>query len=143
MAGFMTKKKKYLFSVILNLEGLSSVPFINGQLYAKVRLRSGGNFEKCSPRYVAFVHSIWSHVLIFLISSLLSFYFLNLLCILNVNSGYSTEVQEHSVKWETKFEFTCRMSADASSGVLNSCYLRISVRKVSILMKPLTVDFLP
>lgn len=49
---FMAKKKKYKFSVILYLEGLSSVPFINGLLYAKVRLLDGGSFVHQSPRYV-------------------------------------------------------------------------------------------
>ncbi|KAL6448077.1 hypothetical protein ACFW04_000248 [Cataglyphis niger] len=39
------------------------------------------------------------------------------------------EVQEHTVRWNAKFEFLCKMSANASTGVLDPCILRISVRK--------------
>ncbi|XP_043274842.1 protein FAM102A isoform X2 [Venturia canescens] len=39
------------------------------------------------------------------------------------------EVQEHTVSWNAKFEFPCKMSANASTGVLDPCILRISVRK--------------
>lgn len=39
------------------------------------------------------------------------------------------EVKNHSVKWGAKFEFVCKMSANASNGVLDPCNLRISVRK--------------
>ncbi|KAL2718958.1 protein FAM102B isoform X1 [Vespula squamosa] len=39
------------------------------------------------------------------------------------------EVQEHTVRWNAKFEFCCKMSANASTGVLDPCILRISVRK--------------
>lgn len=39
------------------------------------------------------------------------------------------EVKNHQVKWEQKFEFICKMTANASTGVLEPCILRISVRK--------------
>lgn len=39
------------------------------------------------------------------------------------------EVKNHQVKWEQKFEFICKMTANASSGELEPCLLRISVRK--------------
>lgn len=39
------------------------------------------------------------------------------------------EVKSHQVKWEQKFEFICKMTANASSGELEPCNLRISVRK--------------
>ncbi|KAI4502976.1 hypothetical protein M0802_002020, partial [Mischocyttarus mexicanus] len=42
---------------------------------------------------------------------------------------YREEVQEHTVRWNAKFEFCCKMSANASTGVLDPCILRISVRK--------------
>ncbi|EFN74219.1 Protein FAM102A, partial [Camponotus floridanus] len=42
---------------------------------------------------------------------------------------YREEVQEHTVRWNAKFEFLCKMSANASTGVLDPCILRISVRK--------------
>ena len=89
---FIVKKKKYKFAVRLTLEGLSSVPYINGLLYAKVRLVDGGHFVATSSR---------------------------------------EEVNDHMVRWDSKFDMECKMSANASNGVLNSCLLRISVRKVS------------
>ena len=88
---FIAKKKKYKFAVKLTLEGLSSVPYINGLLYAKVRLIDGGSFVATSAR---------------------------------------EEVTDHCVKWNSRFDFECKMSANASNGVLNSCLLRVSVRKV-------------
>ncbi|XP_046643513.1 protein FAM102A-like isoform X2 [Daphnia pulicaria] len=39
------------------------------------------------------------------------------------------EVQQHTVRWAAKFPFVCKMSANASTGVLEPCLLRISVRK--------------
>lgn len=39
------------------------------------------------------------------------------------------EVKNHQVKWEQMFEFICKMTANASSGELEPCLLRISVRK--------------
>ncbi|XP_014670462.1 PREDICTED: protein FAM102A-like, partial [Priapulus caudatus] len=39
------------------------------------------------------------------------------------------EVQEHSVRWNAGFNFSCKMSANASTGVLDSCTCRVSVRK--------------
>ena len=44
---------------------------------------------------------------------------------------YREEVQQHTVRWGAKFPFVCKMSANASTGVLEPCLLRISVRKVS------------
>ncbi|XP_015374292.1 PREDICTED: protein FAM102A isoform X4 [Diuraphis noxia] len=39
------------------------------------------------------------------------------------------EVRDHTVRWGAKFEFVCKMSANASTGILDPCNLRISVRK--------------
>ncbi|XP_046993497.1 protein FAM102A-like [Schistocerca americana] len=39
------------------------------------------------------------------------------------------EVREHTVQWAAKFQFDCKMTANASTGVLNPCILRISVRR--------------
>lgn len=44
-------------------------------------------------------------------------------------------MQDHCVKWGSRFDFTCKMTANASSGILDSCIMRISVRKVSTLFK--------
>lgn len=86
----MKKKKKYEFSVEVDLEELTAVPFVSAVLFAKLRLLHGGSFVGNSTR---------------------------------------EEVQEHTVRWNAKFEFCCKMSANASTGVLDPCILRISVRK--------------
>jgi len=39
------------------------------------------------------------------------------------------EVQDHTVRWGAKFEFVCKMSANASTGILDPCVLRVSIRK--------------
>ena len=91
----MVVRKKYTFAVKLTLEELSSVPYINGLLYAKIRLIDGGSFVTTSTR---------------------------------------EEVVDHCVKWGSRFETECKMNANASNGVLNSCLLRISVRRVRLIM---------
>lgn len=42
---------------------------------------------------------------------------------------YREEVKSHTVKWGQHFTFDCKMSANASTGVLDPCLLRISIRK--------------
>lgn len=39
------------------------------------------------------------------------------------------EVQDHKVVWREKFSFECKTTAPASTGVLDGCYLRFSIRK--------------
>uniref|UniRef100_A0A903XJ40 C2 NT-type domain-containing protein n=1 Tax=Anopheles gambiae TaxID=7165 RepID=A0A903XJ40_ANOGA len=39
------------------------------------------------------------------------------------------EVKNHTVRWGQKFEFPCKMTSNASTGVLDPCTVRISVRK--------------
>uniref|UniRef100_A0A6M2DN55 C2 NT-type domain-containing protein n=1 Tax=Xenopsylla cheopis TaxID=163159 RepID=A0A6M2DN55_XENCH len=87
---FMTKKKKYKFSVDFRLEELLEVPFVSAVLFAKIRLLDGGSFTEHSTR---------------------------------------EEVREHSVRWGASFQFVCKMSAPVSTGVLDPCVLRVSVRK--------------
>lgn len=50
MAFMMIKKKKFKFRVELELDELSSVPFVNGILFCKVRLLDGGSFSGESSR---------------------------------------------------------------------------------------------
>ncbi|XP_042867137.1 protein FAM102A-like isoform X1 [Penaeus japonicus] len=38
-------------------------------------------------------------------------------------------VQEHAVRWDARFTFTCKMTANASTGELDSCVCRVSVRQ--------------
>ncbi len=47
---FMMKKKRFKFNVNFEVEELSSVPFVNGVLFAKVRLLEGGTFCEVSTR---------------------------------------------------------------------------------------------
>ena len=47
---FMLKKKRFKFHVDFEIDYLSSVPFVSGVLFAKVRLLDGGNFTEFSSR---------------------------------------------------------------------------------------------
>lgn len=42
-----------------------------------------------------------------------------------------SEVHEHKVIWNEKISFQCKTQANSSTGILNECYLRFSVRKES------------
>uniref|UniRef100_A0A669PR71 Family with sequence similarity 102 member B n=1 Tax=Phasianus colchicus TaxID=9054 RepID=A0A669PR71_PHACC len=86
----MIKKKKFKFRVELELDELSSVPFVNGILFCKVRLLDGGSFSGESSREV---------------------------------------VQANCVRWKKKFIFMCKISASATTGILDTCICRVSVRK--------------
>uniref|UniRef100_A0A3B3TBS6 EEIG family member 2 n=1 Tax=Paramormyrops kingsleyae TaxID=1676925 RepID=A0A3B3TBS6_9TELE len=51
-----------------------------------------------------------------------------------IDGGFSDEssremVQANCVRWRKKFSFLCKMSASASTGVLDPCVFRVSVRK--------------
>lgn len=48
MSFLLTKKKRFKFRVDFDLEELSSVPFVNGVIFCKVRLRDGGFAEESS-----------------------------------------------------------------------------------------------
>lgn len=48
MSFILMKKKRFKFRVDFDLEELSSVPFVNGVLFCKVRLRDGGFAEESS-----------------------------------------------------------------------------------------------
>ncbi|XP_069718663.1 EEIG family member 2 isoform X1 [Phaenicophaeus curvirostris] len=90
MALVVMKKKKFKFRVELELDELSSVPFVNGILFCKVRLLHGGSFRGESSREV---------------------------------------VQANCVRWKKKFLFMCKISASATTGILDTCICRVSVRK--------------
>lgn len=40
------------------------------------------------------------------------------------------EVHSHSANWNSHFNFSCRITVDPSTGVLEKCMCRISLRKV-------------
>lgn len=44
-------------------------------------------------------------------------------------SSSRQEVQENCVRWRKKFSFVCKMSASPTTGVLDPCICRVSVRK--------------
>ncbi|KAJ8039532.1 hypothetical protein HOLleu_17282 [Holothuria leucospilota] len=90
MSSIIMKKKKFKFSVELELVELSSVPLVNAVLFGKIRLLDGGSLSQLSSREA---------------------------------------VQDHMVHWGQKFKFNCRMSASASTGVLEPCLCRVSIRK--------------
>lgn len=48
MSFILMKKKRFKFKVDFDLEELSSVPFVNGVLFCKVRLLDGGFAEESS-----------------------------------------------------------------------------------------------
>nr|XP_040026370.1 protein FAM102B-like [Gasterosteus aculeatus aculeatus] len=52
MSFILMKKKKFKFKVDFDLEELSSVPFVNGVLFCKVRLRDGGFADESSRKAV-------------------------------------------------------------------------------------------
>ncbi|XP_060526209.1 uncharacterized protein LOC132701918 isoform X2 [Cylas formicarius] len=41
------------------------------------------------------------------------------------------EVTDHKVQWDANFSFPCKMMANASTGVMEKCIMRISIRKES------------
>ncbi|CAI9584450.1 unnamed protein product [Staurois parvus] len=58
MAFMMMKKKKFKFRVDFELDDLSSVPFVNGILFCKIRLLDGGSFSVESSREVVQANSV-------------------------------------------------------------------------------------
>ncbi|KAL4219059.1 hypothetical protein ACF0H5_021642 [Mactra antiquata] len=90
MMSFMYRKKRYKFHASFFLEELSSVPFVSGIIFAKIRLLEGGSFSEISDR---------------------------------------KEVYNHCVKWNCKFDFDCKMTGSASTGILDPCMCRVSVRR--------------
>lgn len=48
MAFIMMKKKRFKFKVDVEVEELSSVPYVNGVLFCKVRLTDGGFSDESS-----------------------------------------------------------------------------------------------
>ena len=56
---FIMKKRKYKFSVTLNVEELSSVPFLNSVLFVKCRLLEGGTFADVTDRYVFYLFVLY------------------------------------------------------------------------------------
>lgn len=45
-------------------------------------------------------------------------------------------VQANCVRWKKKFFFMCKISASATTGILDTCTCRVSVRKVSSFFPP-------
>ncbi|XP_059093078.1 early estrogen-induced gene 1 protein-like isoform X1 [Tigriopus californicus] len=45
-----------------------------------------------------------------------------------IGTSKRMDVQNHRVRYDAKFDFPCKMSASASSGILDSCKCRVSIR---------------
>lgn len=71
---FMLKKKKYKFKVDLVLQELSDVTFVNGIIFAKIRLIDGGTFTELSQKLVILLF-------IFFCITILHKKYLHLMCI--------------------------------------------------------------
>uniref|UniRef100_H2Y4W9 C2 NT-type domain-containing protein n=2 Tax=Ciona savignyi TaxID=51511 RepID=H2Y4W9_CIOSA len=46
-----------------------------------------------------------------------------------VDTTAREKVKDHCVSWRSKFQYSCKMVADPSTGMLDPCMVRISVRK--------------
>ena len=42
------------------------------------------------------------------------------------------EVRNHSVSWQSEYEFSCKISANEDTGILENCCCRVSIRKVKL-----------
>lgn len=120
------KKKKFKFDVNFKLNQLSSVPFVSGVLFAKMRLLEGGNFTSFSTRYKAY--QLLSTVRKG--TSVNGVFFVNFFIVLMLFSSLREEVGNHCVKWGKDVTFPCKMTANVSTGVLDTCSYRVSIRKV-------------
>lgn len=43
------------------------------------------------------------------------------------------EIVDHRVCWNSRFEFECKLTATLSTGILDACTCRVSVRRVCII----------
>lgn len=60
-------------------------------------------------------------------------FFVHLCLVLIFFFSSREEVSNHCVKWGTDVNFSCKMTANASTGVLDACNYRVSIRKVGLL----------
>eukprot|EP00795_Rhopilema_esculentum_P006336 gene6336-11769_t len=84
------KKKKFVFDVRLEIQELSSIPFLTGVVFCKVRQLNGGHFAAFTTR---------------------------------------KRVADHSARWDSKFNLSCKLIASQATGILETCLCRVSVRK--------------
>ena len=57
-------------------------------------------------------------------------FFVNFFIVLMLFSSLREEVGNHCVKWGKDVTFPCKMTANVSTGVLDTCNYRVSIRKV-------------
>jgi len=84
------KKKKFIFGVDLEVQELTSITFVTGVVFCKVRQINGGSFSALTSR---------------------------------------RSVVDHSARWGSSFKISCKMVANSSTGILETCLCRVSVRK--------------
>lgn len=61
---------------------------------------------------------------------LTGYFFVNFFIVLMLFSSLREEVGNHCVKWGKDVTFPCKMTANVSTGVLDTCSYRVSIRKV-------------
>ena len=57
-------------------------------------------------------------------------FFVHFVIVLILFSSLREEVGNHCVKWGKDVTFPCKMTANVSTGVLDTCNYRVSIRKV-------------
>ncbi|KAA0717105.1 Protein FAM102A [Triplophysa tibetana] len=130
---FLMKKKKFKFQIHFTLEELTAVPFVNGMLFCKMRLLDGGDFSISSSSWcVCVVLTQQGHSLVMDVplSALVSLARWRISGTDALATSPGQEVQENCVRWRKKFSFVCKMSASSTTGVLDPCICRVSVRKL-------------
>eukprot|EP01135_Chromosphaera_perkinsii_P002373 Nk52_evm27s222 gene=Nk52_evmTU27s222 len=80
---------KIKFKIQLSVQELTSIPYVSGTLYARIKVKNANRFTgETAKRRIA----------------------------------------DHSVLWNETFEFVCSIPKDETSGVLDSCICKISIR---------------
>lgn len=108
-----SSKKTIKFQVEFHLEELTSVPFLAGVIFAKLRLLAGGNFRKISDRY-----------------NLVNYQCPHCPHCCHPPICFREEIVEHRVVFNSNFQFECKLTATLSTGTLDPCTVRVSVRRV-------------
>ena len=147
------KKKKFKFKVHMCVVELSSVPFVSGILFAKIRLKDD-KLTDFTNRFETNSHQNCSVIFFLCVpTTILSFDPLTFLPFISfqlhktirfklveiswqINKFFvlfylRLEVRNHCVKWDKSLEFEVKLVANSKSGILEDFYCRLSVRKVS------------
>lgn len=76
-------------------------------------------------RGIYLLRTVWTN------KAVLQRFFVTLRTLINLSLfSWREEVGNHCVKWGKDFNFSCKMTANVSTGVLDACNYRVSIRKV-------------